>query len=291
MSSPLLSRRLPVAWLCAAAGAGAAVLAYALLAGRVGANGGLQWLLGLACALGGGGLALALACRSRAGASLGDGTPRDELRALARRIITLQEDERHRLSRELHDDIGQEITAIKLSVQLLADDNPARRAEAVAEVARIADQTVHKLRDISLLLRPPQLDALGLVPALRWQADTLARADGPALELQLQALPERPAPDVEVACFRIAQEALTNALRHSRAGSVRLSLQCDGGWLHLRVHDDGRGFDHGHTSGLGLVTMRERALQVGGGLDIEAGPGLGTRISARLPLRPAGTAN
>lgn len=211
-----------------------------------------------------------------------------ELQALARRVITLQEDERHTLSRELHDDIGQDITAIKLSAQMLLNDEDAgRRAETVADIGAIADQTVVKLRNISLLLRPPQLDELGLVPALRWQAESLLRKGGPALDLDLRPLGERPAPEAEVACFRIAQEALTNALRHAAARRVGVHLSCDGSLLVLDVIDDGRGLPAGHRSGLGLITMRERARQLGGELAISAPDQGGTRVSARLPMRPA----
>lgn len=214
---------------------------------------------------------------------------RRELQALARRVITLQEDERRTLSRELHDDIGQDITAIKLSAQMLAgDDDPARRADTMADIGAIADQAVVKLRNISLLLRPPQLDELGLVPALRWQAESLLRTGRPALELDLQSLPERPAPEAEVACFRIAQEAITNSLRHSGADRVHLRLACADGALLLQVTDNGVGLPPEHRSGLGLVTMRERACQLGGEIVIATPPEGGTRVSARLPMRPAG---
>ncbi len=214
---------------------------------------------------------------------------RHELQSLARRVITLQEDERRTLSRELHDDIGQDITAIKLSTQMLiGDEDPERRAEAIGDISEIADQAVVKLRNLSLLLRPPQLDELGLVPALRWQAESLLRKGGPGLELDLQPLPERPPPQVELACFRIAQESLTNALRHANATGIRLALARDGGLLVLEVTDNGRGLPPEHRSGLGLVTMRERASQLGGEVVIATPPGGGTRVSARLPMRPAG---
>ncbi len=212
---------------------------------------------------------------------------REELRALAQRIITLQEDERSALSRELHDDIGQDITAIKLSVMSLNDEDAIQRAATIVAIGEIADQSVIKLRNISLLLRPPQLDALGLESALRWQAGALVRSGGPTVKLDLQALPVRPDPAVEVACFRIAQEALTNALRHSSAHTVTLTLTCDDQSLHLSVHDDGTGFDRAHTRGLGLITMRERAQQLGGALEIVSDADRGTRVDARLPFQPS----
>ncbi len=215
---------------------------------------------------------------------------RAELETLARRLMTVQEDERASLSRELHDDIGQAITTIKLcAAALWHEPEPPRAAivqETAREIAAIADQTVVKLRDLSLLLRPPQLDALGLEAALRWQANALFRADYPKLELDIPALECRPPRDVELACFRIAQEAMTNVLRHARAGRVALQLECDDVELRLRIEDDGCGISPDHRAGLGLITMRERARQLGGALRLDSRPGL-TCIEATLPLAPS----
>ncbi|WP_246022943.1 sensor histidine kinase [Cognatilysobacter terrigena] len=214
---------------------------------------------------------------------------RAELETLTRRLMSVQEDERASLSRELHDDIGQAITAIKLCASsLMHEPDPPRTAvvaETAQEIGQIADQTVAKLRDLSLLLRPPQLDALGLEAALRWQAGALFRGDLPAIELDIPPLDCRPPRDVELACFRIAQEALTNVLRHARAGRVVVHLHCDDVELRLRVEDDGRGIPADHRAGLGLITMRERARLVGGALTLESRPGR-TTIEAVLPLPP-----
>lgn len=214
---------------------------------------------------------------------------REELRTLARRLLTVQEDERAALSREMHDDIGQSITAIKLSaVALLGEADPRLVRETAQEIVDIADQTVARLRDISLLLRPPQLDALGLEAALRWQAGTLFRGDAPSLELVVAQLDCRPPREIELACFRIAQEALTNVLRHAVATHVRLELDCDDAWLRLAVEDDGRGLPADLRSGLGLVSMRERAEQLGGRFAIVRIAGR-TRVEAALPLDPSST--
>lgn len=213
-----------------------------------------------------------------------------ELQAMARRLFSLQEDERRAISRDLHDDIGQAITAIKLSAHAAMDDDDAeRRRDDLATIAATADATLNKLRNLSMLLRPPQLDALGLEAALRWQAGMLFRSAPVALELDIQPLPQRPEREREQACFRIAQECLTNVLRHSRAAQVRLSLHDeDGQGLHLCVHDDGDGFEPQAARGLGLVIMRERAQSAGGSLRIEAAPGAGTRIELRLPYEAPG---
>lgn len=209
---------------------------------------------------------------------------REELQAMARRVMTLQEDERASLSRELHDDIGQAITAIKLCALSMKHEDEQQRSDTIGEIAAIADQTVAKLRDLSLLLRPPQLDALGLEAALRWQASQMFRGDAPSLELALSSPPTRPAATVELACFRIAQEALTNVLRHADARHVRVELHADATRLCLRIDDDGRGFAPIAAPGLGLVTMRERAQQLGGRFEIDSQPGHGTRLLAELPM-------
>lgn len=215
-----------------------------------------------------------------------------ELQALAARVFTLQEDERRAISRELHDDIGQSVTAMKMAAASALDEPDAqRRRDDIEDIQVLADATLERLRDISILLRPPQLDALGLEAALRWHAQRRLHDAGIVPELRIDALPQRPVAEVEQACFRIAQEALTNILRHAAAGRVTLALRGDDGGqgLHLRVEDDGRGFAPGAAGGLGLVIMRERALGVGGRLDVQAAPGRGTRIEAWLPyaLPPA----
>jgi len=145
---------------------------------------------------------------------------------------------------------------------------------------------VVKLRNLSMLLRPPQLDALGLEAALRWQSQALFRSSATELVLELSPLPQRPDPAVELACFRIAQEALTNVLRHAGARRATVALAAHGETLVLSVEDDGRGFDPDRTYGLGLVTMRERAQQLGGSFRIDTDPGVGTRLHARLPMTP-----
>jgi len=215
-----------------------------------------------------------------------------ELQALTRRLLKVQEDERRALSRELHDDIGQAITAIKLSAHAaLGEDAPKRRHEDLTGIIEAADATIHKLRNLARLLRPPQLDALGLEAALRGHANNLFRnaPEGITLDLDIQPLPQRPAPEIEQACFRIAQESLTNALRHARATHITLTLGAhDGERLCLRVADNGDGFAPTGVHGLGLVIMRERAQSVGGALAIDTAPGTGTRISVLLPYLACG---
>lgn len=210
-----------------------------------------------------------------------------ELQALATRVFTLQEDERRAISRELHDDIGQSVTAMKMAASsALDEDDAARRRDDLDDVLVLADATLERLRDISILLRPPQLDALGLEAALRWHAERLLRNAGIEASLEIAPLPRRADPAVEQACFRIAQEALTNSVRHARASRVMLRLLDAGDGLALRVQDDGAGFTPAAARGLGLVIMRERALGAGGRIEVTAAAGAGTRIEAWLPYAP-----
>ena len=207
-----------------------------------------------------------------------------ELQALAARVFTLQEDERRAISRELHDDIGQSVTAMKMAASAALNEDDARqRRDDLEDILVLADATLERLRDISILLRPPQLDALGLEAALRWHAERLLRGAGLVPALQIDPLPRRPDPAVEQACFRIAQEALTNIMRHARARRVVLQLRDDAGGLHLQVVDDGDGFSPDAARGLGLVIMRERAHVIGGRLEVDSAPDQGTRIQAWLP--------
>ncbi|UNK43989.1 sensor histidine kinase [Luteimonas sp. S4-F44] len=207
-----------------------------------------------------------------------------ELRALAARMFTLQEDERRAISRELHDDVGQSVTAMKLAAgSALVETDALRRRDDLEDIATLADATIERLRDISVLLRPPQLDALGLEAALRAHAERQLRNAALQAEVEVATLARRPAREVEQACFRIAQEALTNIVRHARASRVALRLYEDAGALCLHVGDDGVGFPDATPKGLGLVIMRERAQSVGGHLDAASSRTGGTRIEARLP--------
>jgi PAS domain S-box-containing protein len=210
-----------------------------------------------------------------------------ELQAMAARLFSLQEDERRAISRDLHDDIGQSITAMKLSAHAaMEESNPQRRRADLEQIATLADSSILKLRNLSMLLRPPQLDALGLEAALRWQCNMLFRSSMVELVLDIEPLPRRAAASTEQACFRIAQESLTNVLRHAQARHVTLTLEDDDGErLHLQVDDDGRGFDPAGPRGLGLIMMRERAQALGGTLKVRSIRDAGTRIDLYLPYQ------
>jgi signal transduction histidine kinase len=217
---------------------------------------------------------------------------REELQSVAQQLLNVQEDERRTLSRELHDDIGQSITAMKLAATSLSDDalggDTTVRREILDEIIAIADQTVHKLRNLSLLLRPPQLDSLGLEAALRGQVALLSRSSRLEVELRVGAVAGRLTPPVELACFRIAQEALTNVARHSGAKHAELTVEIETighrDMVRLCVSDDGNGVDPARPGGLGLLTMRERAAQLGGTVTITPRAGGGTVVCATLPV-------
>ncbi len=217
------------------------------------------------------------------------------LQALSGRMIQIQENERRALARELHDEIGQTLTAVKISLQSLLMRPEMRSVTQIEDSLRIVDGALEQVRGLSLDLRPSQLDDLGLRPALRWYLERQSRTGGFDLQFTVDDLPVRLQPDVETACFRITQEAVTNILRHADAKRVHVRLQCLAGEMELVVEDDGRGFDvaaaqrrAGEGASLGLVGMEERAALAGGRIEWSSTPGQGTRLKARFPLAPAG---
>lgn len=218
------------------------------------------------------------------------------LQALSNRMLEMQEAERRHIARELHDEIGQSLTAIKLNLEALALRSTDETARSLAgEIAGVAGEVLDQVRRLSLDLRPPQLDDLGLSAALHWLVKRHARDGGPAVLLQAPADLPRLGMQAETACFRVVQESLTNALRHAGATQVRIELNVDAGMFCLDVGDDGHGFDVAAARGralqgasLGLVGMEERIALAGGEMSIASQAGSGTRLSVRLPLVVAG---
>lgn len=217
----------------------------------------------------------------------------ERLHLLSRQLLETQESERHHLARELHDEIGQELTALKINLQAL-QPIPKRAMPYLQESLRIVDSTVQQIRHLSLDLRPSQLDHLGLMTTLQWYVDRQAQRTGLVVHFAADPLRPRPSPTLETACFRIVQEALTNITRHAQAGQVCVELRQHDAALHLLVRDDGIGFDLGAArmqaakgKGLGLLGIEERVRLLGGQLEIVTAPGKGTEIRVRLPLREA----
>ena len=209
-----------------------------------------------------------------------------QLEALSRRLIQAQEAERRAVARELHDDFGQVLTALRLNLQRTGRDD----AESIA----LVDGAISRMRELAQDLRPPLLDEYGLEASLRWYVEREAKRAGLACRLALAPLAQRPPAAVETTCFRVAQEALTNVIRHAQAHVVDVELSQANGTLQLVVRDDGRGFDvpaarmhAAHGGSQGLLSMQERVTLAGGDLEIDSAAGRGTSVRARLPLTAA----
>ncbi len=220
----------------------------------------------------------------------------ERLRALSRRLLEVQEEERGRLARDLHDDIGQVLTALKIQLESLQRVGDQALRVRIAEGVETVQHTLERVRQLSLSLRPPQLDDLGLAAALRSHLDRQAGVAGLAPHFDADEAPQDIEPDTETACFRVAQEAINNVLRHARAHNLWVRLFVAGGRLALSVRDDGRGFDldgvrqrAASGASLGLVGMEERIALAGGSFELRAAPGQGTVLLATFPLQHQGS--
>jgi PAS domain S-box-containing protein len=217
------------------------------------------------------------------------------LRALSRRLLEIQEKERARLARDLHDDVGQALTALKIQLESLAR-GAGPLAERVPECVDTARHTLERVRQLSLSLRPLQLDDLGLTAALRSHLDRQASIGGLTPHFDAAQAPQGVAAEVETACFRVAQEAINNVLRHAGARNLWLRLFTSDGRLALAVRDDGAGFDleaarrrGAAGASLGLVGMEERCALAGGELELRSAPGQGTALLATFALHSSPT--
>jgi signal transduction histidine kinase len=197
-----------------------------------------------------------------------------QLEQLTHLVLSAQEEERRRLARELHDEAGQALTAVKIELDLEG------RKEASALVGRVLDQ----IRNVSNLLRPSVLDDLGLEPALEALASDFQRRTGIAVERQWTLGGNGWPPEVQVALYRVMQEALTNVARHADARHVRVSAAREGGRVDLVIEDDGKGAAPNPTPHLGLLGMRERVTDLGGTFAVVTRPAQGFRIEASVPL-------
>jgi signal transduction histidine kinase len=258
-----------------------------------------QWLgVTLAVSLGIGLLATAYASRLEATLTRQravEAANSRHLQLLSAKLITAQEEERQNIARELHDEVGQVLTAVKVELAVaqrrLALSGAA--AELLDEVQVIADAALHTVRDLSHLLHPSLLDDLGLPAAVDWYLRAFAKRYGIAVDLKHEGMTTRLAPDVELAAYRVVQEALTNVARHAGARHCSVHLRRAADRLEVTIRDNGRGFDPGTISesatrkGLGLLSMHERAAQLKGTVRIESAPDEGTRVTLDLPARLA----
>jgi PAS domain S-box-containing protein len=220
---------------------------------------------------------------------------RRRLQVLSRRLVEVQETERRHLARELHDEVGQALTVIEMNVQaLLASPGADALVPRLKQSLEVVERVQEQVHDLSLNLRPSMLDDLGLEPALRWCTERQAALAGLQAEIRADPLEQRLDPMIETECFRVAQEALTNVVKHAKARTVtvELSKNDDDGQLHLSVRDDGVGFDVAtlreqavRGASLGLLSMEERASLAGGGLEYDSTPGQGTEVHAWFPLK------
>jgi PAS domain S-box-containing protein len=210
------------------------------------------------------------------------------LRLLSRQLLQVQEDERRTIARDLHDEIGQSLTAIKLNVERAQrTSEQAARSRIMQDCIQIAERVLGQVRNLSLDLHPSILDDLGLTYALKWYADRLAERAGVRVEVTADPSLPRLSQDVEIACFRIAQEALTNVVRHARATRADIILKRGAAAVELCVQDDGIGFPADKASSpssVGLASMQERAKLLGGTIRIVSVPRGGTKVIATLPL-------
>jgi PAS domain S-box-containing protein len=209
------------------------------------------------------------------------------MREMSQRLLKAQEQERALIARELHDDLSQRLAVLSIEAaraEGAADEGQAAALRSIREGLVRLSEDVHSL---AYQLHPSVLEELGLAAALRAECERRARQGGPELSLAIEPLPDGIGNEAELCLFRVAQEALTNAIRHAGAGKLQLQLRLQGGGVLLAVCDDGLGFDVQQMTGrgrLGLASMRERMRIVNGTLDIESAPGSGTTVVAWAPL-------
>ena len=211
---------------------------------------------------------------------------REDLRRLSDRLFKAQEEERRSLSRELHDDLGQAMSAILIELGNLESALAAADVhwDGLASVRRMAEDNVAKVRNMALLLRPAMLDELGLAPALRWHAREVARRTGLKVKMVADDLDDDLSDALRTCIFRVVQEALNNCVKHSKAAEARVVIHRDGDELSITVEDNGVGFDPTHNKGLGLLGMMERVSGLGGRFHISSQPGHGTVLSTCFQL-------
>ncbi len=212
-----------------------------------------------------------------------------ELRRLSQQLVQAQENERKSIARELHDQVGQMLTAVRMELGGFLQLRSASEEQIqtrVREARQVTERALRAVRDLAMGLRPSMLDDLGLVPAIEWQARDFSRRAGVPVNVQVDGRLDD-LPEAHRTCiFRIVQEALTNCARHAHAQNIRISLHGMDGLLSLAVQDDGVGFGprDSRGKGLGLIGMEERVGELGGQIEILSQPHKGTLVRVELPL-------
>ncbi len=210
----------------------------------------------------------------------------ERLRELSQRALSAQEEERRRIARELHDDPAQSLTALLVLLKMLHDRQQPTDGTVLRELIDLTSATLESIRAIAQELRPPVLDDLGLPAALEGLAAQYRQRFGLLVHVQVRGQRQRLAPEVELALYRIAQEALTNVAKHAETDRASVELEFEPSRVTLRISDAGKGFQLSEAlgNGLGLFSMRERVQLVHGTLDVRTAPGAGTRIDVAVPL-------
>jgi signal transduction histidine kinase len=209
-----------------------------------------------------------------------------ELKELSRRLVDAEERERRAISRELHDEVGQSLSALLLDIQNLTD-TPIDKTffrQGLQNIKALAENCLNEVRDMALLLRPSMLDDLGLVPALEWQAREVSKRTGMIVDTVEENVSDDLPDELRTCVYRIVQEALNNCSKHAYARRVQVCVRQDSHRLRVSIDDDGRGFDPLRNRGMGLTGMSERVSQLGGMLRVHSNPSQGTRLEVDLPL-------
>jgi signal transduction histidine kinase len=213
---------------------------------------------------------------------------RGELKDLSARLVEVQEGERRTIARELHDEVGQSLSALLVGLSnLTAAIPPAAGPELQGHVEglrKLAENSMVVVRNITLLLRPSMLDDLGLVPALQWQAREVSKRTGMQVNVAVEGVSDELPEQYKTSVYRVVQEALNNCARHAQAKAVRITVRQRRDSLMLSIQDDGRGFRPELERGLGLLGMQERVTHLGGTFDIESEPGRGTLLAITFPF-------
>lgn len=209
-----------------------------------------------------------------------------ELKDLSKRLVEAEERERRAISRELHDEVGQSLSALLIDVgnltEMSGEDSTFR--QGLQKIKALAENCVNEVRNMALLLRPSMLDDLGLVAALDWQAREVSKRTGMLVDTLDENVSDNLPEEYKTCVYRIVQEALNNCSKHAYAKNVRVVVRQESNRLRVNIEDDGKGFDASRVRGLGLVGMNERVGQLGGVLKVESDPARGTRLQVDLPL-------
>jgi signal transduction histidine kinase len=209
------------------------------------------------------------------------------LQQLSARLVDAQETERRSISRELHDEVGQALGALLVDIgrlsSTLSEDRPEVRAQ-LDNLKSVAERTFQSVRNIALLLRPSMLDDLGLAAALEWQGREVSRRSQLEVSVDSESAPEDLPDEYKITVYRLVQEALNNAVRHSGARNAQVAARREANSILVRVTDDGRGFDPVRSRGMGILGMEERVKRLGGTLRVESQPGKGATVTAELPI-------